>query len=320
MLNRLWYSQFPEWARPQHPIMRSIMGATHGVSRRRTMLRVGLIVVVLVLAVAGSFLLENEVTLRDVLYGPLVIAQVMAVVVALTLTANAVSTEEQRGTWDTLKLTIVGVPLTLRARWINVFHQLRWLLALIVLGRIAYVGLLLYDITDFQGRALDLYISGITPEVSLDVTILLMVCFMTAFIMLPVVAVAVSAAVGIVMSVVVRSKSLVFVFMLLAIGLYLGSVAGGIRLGEITILERTRTLVQEDISPTQGWGSLAAMSMAGDMGIKLTSLETQGQIWADFNNGIFFGGFYLLGVIVLGILANLVVEVSAKRASLPTRT
>ena len=319
MLSKLWYSQFPEWARPEHPIMRSILGSTHGISRRRWLIRWIVVILLAVAAVGGTIVLQDEFSIRELLYGPLVIAQIMAIIVALTLTANTVSTEEQRGTWDTLKLTLIGVPLTLRARWIAVFHQLKWLLGLIILGRLAFTGMLLYDITDFQGRALDLYISGIAPEVSLDVTILIMVAFMTAFIMQPVIAVALSAALGIVLAVLIRSRALVFVLMLLLIGIYLGLVFAGITLGQDIILDRTETLLQEEVDATEGWTAITLMLLGGDMGIEMTQLETQGQVWADFEYGIFMGAGYLVTVMLLGIIANGLVLVASRQAAKPSK-
>ncbi|MCI0712851.1 MAG: hypothetical protein L0154_22030 [Chloroflexi bacterium] len=320
MLSRLWFSQFPEWARPEHPIMRSILGGIPESQRRRRLLLAGLVIVGLFAVAVYAYVTTDALVVRDLLYYPLVFAQVVAVIVGLTLTSNAVATEEQRGTWDTLKLTLVGVPLTLRARWIAVFHQLRWLLGAIIIGRIVYLGLLLSDITEFQGRALDLYISGISPEVSLDVAILIMVAFMTAFVMQPVVAVAVSAAIGVILSVTVRSRAMVFILMLLVIGIYLALVFVGVTFANEQILERTQSLTQQDFSDTQGWGSLMLMALAGDMGIKLTELETQGQIWADFEYGIYFGAIYLAVVVIAGSIANALVVISAKRAAKPTRT
>lgn len=320
MLTRLWYSQFPEWARPDHPIMRSIVGAETTHTRRRELLRVLIGLIALAVIGAATYFTNDDFTVRDALYYPLVFAQVLAVIIGLTMTANAVATEEQRGTWDTLKLTLVGVPLTLRARWIAVFHQLRWLLAIIIIGRLIYLGLLMDDITDLQGRNLDLYISGISPEVSLDVAILIMVAFMTAFVMQPIIAVAVSAAIGVLLSVVVRSKAMVFVFMLLAIGSYLALVFVGLTIANDTLLERTASFTTEELSPTTGWGTLMMMALFGDMAIHLTKLDVQGQAWADLNYGIYFGAIYLAVVVLIGMLANAVVVFAAKRAAMPSRT
>ncbi len=319
MIAKLWFSQFPQWARPDHPIMRSIIGFSQKISMRRRILRILLFVIVVALVAGGSYYVNDEIDVRELLYAPLVFTQVIAVIIAMTMTANAVATEQQRGTWDTLKLTLTGVPLTLRARWIAVFHQMWWLLAVIVLGRMVYLGLLLNDLTEFQGRALDLYISGITPEVSLDGAILLMVAFMTAFVMQPVIAVAVSAAIGVVLSVTIRSRAMVFVLMLLVIGIHLALVFVGISLGDEHILQQTQAITPTTLDSQDGWSSLMLMTLFGDMGIKLTELETQGQIWAQLENGIYLGGIYLAAIVVIGLVSNIVVVVSATRAAKPTR-
>lgn len=319
-LLNLWYSQFPHWARPEHPIMRSVMRQGPRTFSLRHWPRILLVLTILGIAGAVSYLGNNqEFNLREILYIPLLLAQAVAVILGLILTANAVAVEEQRGTWDSLKLTLVGVPLSLRARWIAVFHQLWWLLGIIILLRMVFLGLLMRDLMDFQGRALDLYISGITPAVSLDVAILLMVAFMTGFIMQPIIAVAASAALGVILSVTVRSRAMVFIFMLLFIGLYLGLVYLGIALGDETILTQTETFTPTTLSESEGWGVLYLMSLHGDMALKLTQLEVQGQVWAEYDKGIYWGGLYLGLIMVSGMVANLLVEISAKRAAKPTR-
>src|SRR5690606_25445013 len=147
------------------------------------------------------------------------------------LTANVIAVERQKQTWDTLKLSLSGVALTLRARWIAVFFKLGWLLFFITVGRLIYIAILLRDITEFQGRALDLRISGITPEVSLDVTVLIMAAQMTAFVLLPFIAVAFAAAIGLFVSVLTHTRSVVILGLLLLIGLRLGTTIGAILVG-----------------------------------------------------------------------------------------
>jgi hypothetical protein len=45
----------------------------------------------------------------------------------------------------------------------------------------------------------------------------------------------------------------------------------------------------------------------------------QGQVWAEYDKGIYWGGLYLGLIMVSGMVANLLVEISAKRAAKPTR-
>src|SRR5207247_711501 len=96
--------------------------------------------------------------------------------------------EVQHGTWDTLKVTTDGAILTMKTRWAVVFYRLRWLLVILLLTRVVFIVGALIDLSSFQGRYLDLLLSGTTPfgppnvpgEVSMVLGILTMSMMMTA--------------------------------------------------------------------------------------------------------------------------------------------
>ena len=324
LIARIGYSQLPPWARPAHPIMRSIMGSRSATLKRR-LLKFLLFLAAMAVAVGLGYIIANNQTAnetpttREILYWPLVGGQIIAMLLAVALTANVVAIERQKQTWDSLKLSLSGVSLTLRARWISVFFKLGWLLAAITIGRIVYTGLLLRDMTEFQGRALDLYISGITPEISLNVAMLLMAAIMTAFILLPFIAVGLGAAIGLLMSVYTQTRSIVILGMLLLIGLRLAITAGAIVVGN-TVFEEVGVvseLFQMDNSTA--WYRIIFASVEGDMMLKLVNLETLGQIWADVENTVYIGGVILGVVLVQAILANAIVLFAAWRATKPTK-
>src|SRR5260221_1954875 len=98
-----------------------------------------------------------------VLYWPLVTLQVIARIFALGSTSGVIATEVQRGTWDTLKITTNGASLAMKTRWAAVFYRLRTFLLVLLLARVAFVVIALIDLTSFQGRYLDLLLSGTTP-------------------------------------------------------------------------------------------------------------------------------------------------------------
>lgn len=324
-LSRIGYNQLPRWARPDHPIMRSVMGYGRSSTWRRRFMMLLLMIFISAIAVAlGYVVAQNqaiqgeEPTVRDILYWPLVGAQTLALVLAIALTTNVIALERQKQTWDTLKLSLSGVSLTLRARWIAVFFKLGWLLALITIGRLIYVGLLLDEMVEFQGRALDLRISGITPEVSLDVTVILMAAMMTAFILMPFVAVAVAAAIGIVVSVFTRTRSVVILGLLLLIGLRLATTIGSLVVGNTVFSE---TGVSNDLATLDrntAWYRLLFSSAEGDMMLRLFHLDTLGQIWADVSYTIYIGGVMLLVVLVQAMIANGLVLYAAWRATKPS--
>lgn len=319
MIEKIAYSQLPYWARPNHPIMRSILGPFQRSGRLRGMLRfligVGLVALVLGLGyvTAREDSGNDEPPLRDVLYGPLVGAQTIALVLALAMTANVIAVERQKQTWDSLKLTTVGASLSLRARWISVFFRLKWLLLAILIGRLVYIGLLMRDIVDFQGRALDLYISGITPEISLNVAILLMTALMTAFVMMPFIAVGLAAAVGILLAVYTRARSVVILGLLTLIGVRI--------LLTIFALSVDDPLFEGalDMDRSEAWGRLLYSALEGDMALKLLHLETLGQIWADVEYTVYVGGVLLAIVLIEAAIANGMVLFAAWRSVKPAR-
>src|SRR5262249_51824952 len=138
----------------------------------------------------------------QIIYWPLVILQVPIRLFALGSTVGVVSTEIERGTWDTLKITTDGAKLTIKTRWAAVFYRLRWALLLIVISRLYLVVALLINLAQFQGRYIDLLLSGTTPfgppnfdaNASVIAGILIMATELTAVLILPFTAVALDAS------------------------------------------------------------------------------------------------------------------------------
>lgn len=329
-LSKFGYRQVPPWAHPEHPVMRTVLGSNRAVGLRRRFLQLILLIAFMGAAVAAGAVIasgttENESpTVNEILYWPLVAGQILAMILAITFTTNAVAVERQKQTWDSLKLSLHGVGLTLRARWAAVFYRLGWLLFAITIGRIAYLVILLDDITGFQGRALDLRISGITPDVSLDVTVIVLALSMTAFLIQPFVAVALGAAIGLLISVFTRTRGVVVLGLLLLIGLRLGLSIGSIVLGD-TVLEDVGTGVKPELAEiaadnsTDAWFRLLLSSTEGDQMLNLMHLDTLGQIWADIDYSIYIGAIMLGIVISQAIVANLLVIFAAWSAARPTR-
>jgi hypothetical protein len=321
--------QIPGWAHPDHPVMRTILNRNNQGSWRRRLLQLFLLLGFIAAAVAAGFFVASDQTtnetptLNEVLYWPLVALQTLVMVLAIFMTTNAVSVERQKQTWDSLKLSLVGVSLTLRARWAAVFYRLAPLLVVITIGRAAYLGVLLSDILEFQGRALDLRISGITPGVSLDVTLIIMALSMTAFLIQPFVAVALGAAIGLLLSVFTRTRGVVILGLLLLVGLRLALTAGGIVVGD-EIFQNVGDGVQPALAeiaeetPAEAWAHLLFSSAEGDQMLNLMHLDTLGQIWTDVDYGIYVGAVMLGIVLLQAIIANVAVLFAAWSASRPT--
>lgn len=323
MFARLFYSQLPVWGRPSHPIMRAILGSGEKRSWRSRIFQLFLLIGSSVFAVLLGYVIaqgaSDEPTVREILYYPLIGAQTIALLLALALTANVIAFEKQKQTWDSLKLTTTGASLTLRARWLSVYFRLWWLLVPITLGRLVYVGYLLNDLTEFQGRALDLYISGITPEISLDVAILLITAQMTGFVLLPFVAIGLGGAIGLLLAALTRSRSIAILGMLLLVGLRLAITVSGLIVGNTVINNEGLLPDVFEMETTSAWTRILFVSAEGDMGLRLLRLDTLGQIWADVENSVYIGAAFLGLVLAQAVVANIVVLLASWMAARPAR-
>ena len=126
-----------------------------------------------VLLIAGYLIATNLLTdplgktlsesINAVVYFPLLTVQIATGMIALVGTSSFVSDAIRRQNWDSLRATEQGTIQALRARWVAVFYRLRGLIGVIVGVRVILIALLLFDLTEFQGRELDLLINGISP-------------------------------------------------------------------------------------------------------------------------------------------------------------
>src|SRR5215207_5456615 len=184
MIQRL-SGQLPTWARSSHPVLRYELGKVQRPSRRVRLLRAFSVVMLGLLLVVGGYLAATGLLARPagqslteianaILFWPLLVIQVILRIGALMLTSSAVSDEVRRQNWDNLRATTAGAELALRARWAVVFYRLRGLLGLVLALRVVLIFGILYDLTAFQGRYLDLLINGIVPEVPLVAGVLLL--------------------------------------------------------------------------------------------------------------------------------------------------
>ncbi|MFN8375184.1 MAG: hypothetical protein U0694_20200 [Anaerolineae bacterium] len=127
MLSKLF--SLPDWARPQHPVLRYVLGNVPQPSRRARIGRIVLISLLGILLVLGGYVLATSFlqnpnpgqhltdSVLAIVFWPSIVIQVVVSITALSLTAGAVSEEQRRQTWDSLRSTREGIQLTLRARW-----------------------------------------------------------------------------------------------------------------------------------------------------------------------------------------------------------
>ncbi len=204
-LKRFLSAQRPDWAEHGHAVQRYTRGQPGGRHHRivRVMAICGAALALLLMGVLARMvdapLSRNEAhlyTFYAVLYFPLLLIQFLALMVAIQIAFGAIVVEQQRGTWETFKITSHGAELFVRARWRSILDQLRIALTLVIGARLIFAVFMLVDVTREHGTYLDLYRSGITPAVPLEGAVLLLAALITAALLQFPVLLGLNAAIG----------------------------------------------------------------------------------------------------------------------------
>ncbi len=312
--------QLPDWARPRHPHVRYELGLLQRVPRRtRYAQAAGLSLVVVLLFVAGyvigTGLLQNPLgqnlteSAINLVYWPTLALQVLAQVGALALTVNAVSEQKRRQTWDNLRATESGAGLSLRARWATVYYRLRFILGIILVVRIGMIAGILYDLTAFQGRYIDLLINNITPEISPVVGALLLAFLMTAGLLLPFTSIGLIAAFGLLISVSIQQR--VYSVMVQMIGVILRLFIVGALVYGATIFIRGELTTLGNL---ESWLLMATFGAVGDWGLSYLHLGFYSEVWATIPYGVFFGITLLAFAMVQSALTEWILAFAVRRA------
>jgi hypothetical protein len=324
-LRHAFLEQLPDWARPDDPVLRySLRREQRPPTPMRWLWRLS--AVAAVSALLAMSLLAYDMrsplgmsepdgsVLHTVLYFPLLIVQWAGLVIALLSASNAVSNERQRGTWEDLKITSHGAEKIMRAQWAAVFYQMRWALVLLIVMRVVFAGLMLADLTDFQGYRLDLYISGIRPEVSSEVAVILLAALMTAALLQFPVLIGLNAAVGLVLAAAFRRRSMTSLVRLAAFVLVSGGLILCLSAGQ-SVLDSTYTY--ERMSMLARWIGLLLSGAFGDQGLRFMDLQTFLQTWTDVDFGVLLGAALLALVAIEVMLTNALLALAVRLASRP---
>lgn len=285
----------PAWARPDHPLLRYELARAERLSRRARLARslwLALVAAALLLAgvlIATDFLrqpagLSLTESAAAVLYWPLLAAALALHVTAIAITGGSIAAARRRQTWDSLRATAGGAELALRAQWALVFYRLRGPLGAVLLLRALLVSGVLFDLTAFQGRHLDLLISGIVPPVPLPLAALLLACAMTAGLLLPVTSLGFDAAVGLWIGAALQTRIYTVAAQALVVLARLALIAGLAAAASAFI---SGSLVA--LPDPAAWALLLAFSAAGDQGLAFLNLSLFGEVWAIVPYGILLG-------------------------------
>lgn len=315
MFSRRFLS-LPAWVQADHPVLRYIIQRYRGQSPAGwRAVRIFLQVVALALLVVMGYQFSTDFgsrpvgTLHDILYWPLVFLGVITGLAAMILTGNIISTEKSRGTWDTLRLTSHGAGLVFQMRWLSVFYSLRGPLMVLVVARIVFVAIILIDLARFYGgRYLDLLLSGIVPGVPVPVGALLLAATMTAGLLQPLVAVGTDAAIGLLVSVMVRNPRY---------DILVRAVLGTFRIGLAVLVIGIGTQVfaaPEAVSVPVGFAAILFQAVGGDQGLRLLNLEEYGLLWLDLPYSVLLGTVLLIITVVQALLIVRVIAWTARLA------
>jgi hypothetical protein len=308
MLQRLGM-ELPEWARSKHPHVRYELGQVKRASRRMKYAQaIGISFVIVLLFVGGYFIGTNFLqnvpgqslteSAMAIVFWPTFVLQIILQIAAMTLTVNMVSEQKRRLTWDNLRATEGGTGVALRAKWASVYYRLRLLLGLVMAIRIGLVLGILYDLTAFQGRYIDLLINNITPEVSPIVGALLLAFLMTAALLLPLTAIGMQAAIGLLIAVNFQQRVYNVMAQIIIVVIRLLIIAG------LTLATTQFINNQLPLGDAPAWLLTGAYAAVGDWGLRFLHVGFYSEIWATIPYTIFFG----IALLVFSLGQSLVTE------------
>ncbi|MGQ9889169.1 MAG: hypothetical protein ACUVSX_11865 [Aggregatilineales bacterium] len=310
----------PAWARPDHPLLRYELERSGRLTRRARLARglwLALLIAALLLAgvlIATDFLrqpagLSLTESVAAALYWPLLTAALALGVAVIFMTGGSIAAARRRQTWDSLRATAGGAELALRAQWVLVFYRLRGPLGVVLLLRALLVGGMLFDLTAFQGRYLDLLISGVAPPVPLPLAALLLACAMTAGLLLPVTSVGFDAAVGLWISAAFQTRIYAVMAQTLVALARLALIAGLAAAASAFIAGNLAALPDP-----AAWALLLAFGAAGDQGLAFLNLSLFGEVWAVVPYGILLGPALLALALAQAAIGDWVLARAVRRA------
>jgi hypothetical protein len=322
MLSKLF--SLPEWAHPQHPVLRYVLGSLPVSTPRARLGRVLLVALLGVLLVLGGYILATGYLqnpagqhLTDsalaIMFWPAIVIQVVVSIAALSLTAGAVSEELRRQTWDSLRSTREGTALTMRARWVAVFYRLRGLIGIVLLVRLLLIAGILYDLTAFRGGYLDRIINGIQPDLPSYMGVILLSFWMSAALLLPIVAIGFDAALGLLVSTYAQTRGSSIITQLILAIIRLAVVAFFL----VTMrqfLDGFFAQTGNPLSDSTAWLLTAGYAAFGDWGLFFLEVGNNGMVWATVPYSVFVGVALLVFCFVLALLTDGLIAWAVRRA------
>jgi hypothetical protein len=197
---------------------------------------------------------------------------------------------------------------------------------LILLARIVFIGLMLVVIaTQYQGKYVDLLLSGTTPFGLPDVPdwtraiigIVITSTMLTASLLAPFTATALNASLGMAIGTLARGRLL---GLLGQVSLVLARVvitAFALELGAVALSGQviTSPFALFVSTPFLAWLGAFIGIAEGDMGLSLLFLPSITRLWADREYGVMVGVVFLIYTLGQAALANVLVKWAGRRAA-----
>lgn len=308
-------NQLPAWARPSATGIR-LSDSVGGLTRRIFIRQ--LIATLIAFALGAAFVIAVDVSIvpralsarvMDMLYLPTVYLQITLDLMVLVSATNIINIERRKQTWDNLRATESGIRLLLRAQWSRlVLYRFAGILTGIYLVRVVLLGLFLYDLTAFRGDYLHYLTGGITPAVSPLVGMILVALTLTGAFVLPLVNIAFSASIGLLLATFFRQRAfnglmqftiivsktvLTLFFILMMVNLVdFGTISGEV--GD--------------------WLTMFAFGAYGDWGLRFMNGAFVSDLWLKHPYTVLIGVAVLITCLYMAVLAEAMLMWSIRRA------
>lgn len=298
--------------------LRFVLGKAMYTSRRNVVMHVlvaiGYIALLLVLAEALQMTTGTlSAKVYQSLYLPTILAQGFVSAAAFAFTLHMVGTQRRNQIWDQLRTAAGGTREAMRATWAaTVYYRLSGLFGVLIYApRLVLLGLLLYDLTAFRGEYLTMIAGGHTPELLPLFELPLFAAFIAAAFLLPLSAVGLEAAVGLLFSTFVKSRQTTGLLQVLLTAARFAWAGVSV----ILLRDLLAALAEnQPLEPLNTFVTLLVGSAAGDWGLTSLHAATIDTLWANIPYAA-FAGVLLLGVVLLHSgLTVLILRWAAERA------
>ncbi len=222
---------------------------------------------------------------------PLLALQLGTWVLAFVLGSATAGGQRSRKTWDSLRATEAGVALALRMRWLGILLRLRAPITAILLFRLLYCLGMWVDLSAFGGHHASMLAQQALPALPKTwLALPLIAATMAALLLLPLGAIGLGAALGILLSVLIRERLFATTLQIVIASAQLIWVVAGslqIHIGWLQIPGEAQFAWQ------LLYGALC------DWGLSLAQLSNLGELWSSVPGGAWLGPA-LLGLALAG--------------------